>query len=74
MDCFDHEKLAVYRTAIEFVAWVGELLDSLLADCRKSAVASQEVRAFTLEPGVPRAACPPVPLDARLGSAAVAPR
>ena len=38
MDRFDHEKLDVYRTAIEFVAWVGELLDGPLAGCRLSAV------------------------------------
>ena len=30
MDRFDHEKLDVYRTAIGFVAWVGELLDGPL--------------------------------------------
>jgi len=35
---FDHEKLDVYRVAIEFVAWVGELLDGPLAGCRVSAV------------------------------------
>ena len=35
---FDHEKLDVYRTAIDFVAWAGELLDGPLRDCRQSAV------------------------------------
>ena len=49
MDRFDHEKLEVYRTSIEFVAWVGELLDGPLADCRKSAV-SQLDRASTSIP------------------------
>jgi four helix bundle protein len=49
MDRFDHEKLDVYRTAIEFVAWVGDLLDGPLADCRKSAV-NQLDRASTSVP------------------------
>ena len=35
---FDHERLDVYKTAIEFVAWVGELLEGPLANCRLSAV------------------------------------
>ncbi len=35
---FDHEKLDVYRVAIEFVAWVGELLDGRLAGARYAAV------------------------------------
>jgi four helix bundle protein len=34
---FDHEKLDVYRLAIEFVAWVGEQLDGPLKDARMSA-------------------------------------
>ena len=46
---FDHEKLDVYRTAIEFVAWAGDLLDGPLADCRKSAV-NQLDRASTSVP------------------------
>ena len=49
MDRFDHEKLDVYRTAIEFVAWAGDLLDGPLADCRKSAV-NQLDRASTSVP------------------------
>ena len=49
MDRFDHEKLDVYRTAIEFVAWVGDLLDGPLVDCRKSAV-NQLDRASTSVP------------------------
>jgi four helix bundle protein len=49
MDRFDHEKLEVYATAIEFVAWVGELLDGPLANCRKSAV-NQLERASTSVP------------------------
>ena len=28
---FDHEKLEVYRTAIDFVAWSGVLLDERLS-------------------------------------------
>jgi four helix bundle protein len=35
---FHHEKLDVYRVAIEFVAWVGELLETPLAKCRLNAV------------------------------------
>ncbi len=27
---FDHEKLDVYRLAIEFIAWTGDLLDTSL--------------------------------------------
>ena len=27
---FDHEKLDVYRLAVEFIAWTGELLDTSL--------------------------------------------
>ncbi len=34
----DHEKLDVYRVAIEFLAWVGELLDGRLAGARYAAV------------------------------------
>jgi four helix bundle protein len=49
MDRFDHEKLDVYRTAIEFVAWVGELLDGPLGGCRLSAV-NQLDRASTSIP------------------------
>jgi four helix bundle protein len=49
MDRFDHEKLDVYRTAIEFVGWVGDLIDGPLADCRKSAV-NQLDRASTSVP------------------------
>jgi four helix bundle protein len=35
---FHHEKLDVYRVAIEFTSWVGELLDRRLVKCRLSAV------------------------------------
>lgn len=35
---FDHEKLDVYRLAIEFLAWVGELLDGRLGGARHAAV------------------------------------
>lgn len=35
---FDHEKLDVYRAAIAFVAWAGELIEGPLAACRISAV------------------------------------
>ena len=35
---FDHEKLDVYRLAIEFVRWVGELLDGPLKGCKVSAL------------------------------------
>ena len=35
---FDHEKLDVYRVAIEFVCWAGDLLDGPLTKCRLSAV------------------------------------
>jgi four helix bundle protein len=35
---FDHDRLAVYRVSIEFVAWVGALLDGPLRSCRRSVV------------------------------------
>ena len=35
---FDHEKLDVYQVSIQFVAWVGELIEGPLAGCRLSAV------------------------------------
>jgi four helix bundle protein len=35
---FDHEKLDVYRVALEFLAWVGELLDGPLKGCQPNAV------------------------------------
>jgi four helix bundle protein len=47
--CFDHERLDVYRVAIAFSAWVGELLETLLADCKLSAV-NQLDRASTSIP------------------------
>ena len=34
---FDHEKLEVYQVSIEFVAWTGNLLNSLLDGTRLSA-------------------------------------
>jgi four helix bundle protein len=37
MSLFDHEKLDAYHAAIEFVGWVGELLDGPLSACRLSA-------------------------------------
>jgi four helix bundle protein len=37
MRVFDHEKLDVHGTTIEFIAWVGEILDGPLATCRLSA-------------------------------------
>ena len=46
---FHHEKLDVYRVAIEFVAWTGELLEGSLAKCRLSAV-NQLDRASTSIP------------------------
>ena len=46
---FDHDRLAVYRVAIDFVAWVGSLLDGPLASCRHS-VAQQLERASTSVP------------------------
>ena len=45
----DHEKLDVYRVAIEFFGWAGELLDGPLTKCRLSAV-SQLDRASTSIP------------------------
>jgi len=30
---FDHEKLDVYRLAVEFARWVGELIDGPLSNC-----------------------------------------
>jgi four helix bundle protein len=47
--CFDHERLDVYRVAIEFTAWAGELLDGPLANCKLSAV-NQLDRASTSTP------------------------
>ena len=35
--CFDHEKLDVYRLAVEFLGWTGELLDGPLAKVRCAA-------------------------------------
>ncbi len=46
---FDHERLDVYRVAIELVAWVGELIDGPLKGCSLSAV-SQLDRASTSIP------------------------
>jgi len=46
---FDHEKLEVYRTAIDFVAWSGVLLDERLPGCALSAV-KQLDRASTSVP------------------------
>ncbi len=36
--CFDHEKLDVYRLAVEFLGWAGELLDGPLVGTRYAAV------------------------------------
>ncbi len=33
---FDHEKLEASRVSIDFVAWVGQLLDGPLVACRLS--------------------------------------
>jgi len=46
---FDHERLDVYRVAIEFVAWSGDLIDGPLDGCRLNAV-SQLDRASTSVP------------------------
>ncbi len=46
---FDHERLDVYRVAIEFVAWADELLDRLPVGKRGS-VAKQLERATTSIP------------------------
>jgi four helix bundle protein len=35
---FDHERLDVYKAAIEFVCWVGALLDGTLMECRLNVV------------------------------------
>ena len=35
---FDHEKLDVYRLAVEFARWAGELIDGPLKGCKVSAV------------------------------------
>jgi four helix bundle protein len=35
---FDHDRLEVYRTAIEFVAWVGLLIDGPLSGCRQRVI------------------------------------
>jgi hypothetical protein len=35
---FDHEKLDVYQISIQFVTWVGELIDGPLAGCRLNVV------------------------------------
>ena len=35
---FDHEKLEVYRLAVEFASSVGELIDGVLKGCKVSAV------------------------------------
>ena len=46
---FDHERLDVYRVAVEFVVWVDELLDRLPVGRRGSAVKQLE-RATTSIP------------------------
>jgi four helix bundle protein len=46
---FDHDKLVVYRTGIEFVGWVGTLLDGPLSACRQSVIGQLE-RASTSVP------------------------
>ena len=46
---FDHERLDVYRVAIAFVAWTGELIERPLSGCRLNAV-SQLDRASTSVP------------------------
>ena len=46
---FDHDRLEVYRVAIEFVAWVGRLLDGPLAN-RRLSVVGQLDRASTSIP------------------------
>jgi len=46
---FDHERLDVYRVAIEFVSWVAELMDGPLGEHRGSA-AKQLERASTSVP------------------------
>jgi four helix bundle protein len=38
MTLFDHERLDVYKASITFVAWIGDLLDGPLVECRLSAV------------------------------------
>ncbi len=35
---FDHERLEVYQVSIDFVSWVGDLIDGPLSSCRISAV------------------------------------
>ncbi len=35
---FDHEKLDVYRLAVDFARWAGELIDGPLKGCKVSAV------------------------------------
>lgn len=35
---FDHERLDVYRLAIEFARWVGELIDGPLGSCTAKSV------------------------------------
>jgi len=35
---FDHEKLDVYKLAVEFARWAGEVIDGPLASCNASAV------------------------------------
>lgn len=46
---FDHERLDVYRAAIEFVAWVDDLLDGPL-DGRRGSAPKQLERASTSIP------------------------
>ena len=38
MPSFDHEKLDVYRLAVDFAQWVGELLDGPLKECKADLV------------------------------------
>jgi four helix bundle protein len=46
---FDHERLDVYRVAIEFVSWVAELLDGPM-DAKRGSAAKQLERASTSIP------------------------
>jgi len=64
---FDHEKLDVYRLAVEFIAWTGELLDTSLKKTGLSAAkhleeASQSIANNIAEGNGQTLTCGPLPI------------
>ena len=64
---FDHEQLDVYRLSIEFIAWIGELLDTSLKKTGLSATkhldqASQSIANNIAEGNGKRSRADPLPI------------